>query len=164
MLRLVVVVRRAVTADWEQSRLIRLEALRNAPLAFASTFEREAGFGPAQWQERIMTGAQFLADADGAVVGTATGVVDTGDPSTMLLVAMFVVPSARGRGVGRLLVGAVVEQARLEGARQVRLHVVETNAGAERLYARAGFVRSGATLRLPHQPDLLEHEMVLALA
>jgi len=159
----VVVVRRAGTADWEQSRLIRLQALRDAPLAFASTYDREARFGPAQWQERIATAAQFLADADGAVVGTATGVVDTADPSTMLLVAMFVVPTARGRGVGRQLVGAVVEQARLEGARQVRLHVVETNSGGERLYARSGFMRTGATLRLPHQLDLLEHEMVLTL-
>lgn len=81
----------------------------------------------------------------------------------MLLVAMFVVPNSRGRGIGEQLVRAVVEQARVEGARQVRLHVVETNSGGERLYARSGFVRTGATMRLLHQPELMEHEMVLAL-
>ena len=57
----------------------------------------------------------------------------------------------------------MVEQARSDGADRVLLHVVETNPTAERLYARCGFVRTGATLRLPHHPDLLEHEMVLPL-
>jgi GNAT superfamily N-acetyltransferase len=163
MLWLVVVVRRAVTADWEQSRLIRLHALRDAPLVFASTYEREVQLAPAQWQQWITTSAQFLAEVDGAVVGTATGVVDAGDPTTMLLVAMFVMPSSRGRGVGEQLVEAVVEQARVEGARRIRLHVVETNSGGERLYPRCGFARTGATMRLPHQPELIEREMVLAL-
>ena len=59
---------------------------------------------------------------------------------------------------------AVVDQARIDGADRVLLHVVETNPGAERLYARCGFVRTGVTVPLPHRPDLLEHEMVLSLA
>ena len=46
----------------------------------------------------------------------------------------------------------------------MRLHVVETNPVAERLYTRCGFVRTGATMRLPHRPDLLEHEMELVLS
>lgn len=163
MLWLVVIVRRAVTADWKQSRLIRLQALQDAPLAFASTYEREVRFASTQWQQRIATAAQFLAEVDGAVVGTVTGVVDAGDPTTMLLTAMFVVPNSRGRGIGEQLVRALVEHAKVEGARQVRLHVVETNSGGERLYARSGFLRTGATMRLPHQPELMEHEMVLAL-
>ena len=77
---------------------------------------------------------------------------------------MFVTPPARGQGIGERLVRAVVDQARMDGADRVLLHVVETNPGAERLYGRCGFVRTGATLRLPHSPDLLEHEMVLSLA
>jgi GNAT superfamily N-acetyltransferase len=160
---LVVVVRRAVTADWKQSRLIRLQALQDTPLAFASAYDREVQSAPSQWQQRIATLAQFLAEVDGAVVGTVTGVVDADDPTTMLLVAMYVVPNARGRGIGEQLVRAVVDQARGDGARQVRLHVVETNSGGERLYARSGFKKTGASMRLPHQPQLMEHEMVLAL-
>lgn len=163
MLWRVVIVRRAVRADWDQSRLIRLQALRDAPLAFASTYEREVQLEPTQWQWRIATSAQFLAEVDGAVIGTASGVVDAGDPTAMLLVAMFVVPTSRGRGIGEQLVKAVVEQAQAEGARRVRLHVVETNHAGEQLYARSGFVRTGATMRLPHQPELTEHEMVLVL-
>jgi len=158
------VVRRSVEADWERSRAIRLRALRDAPLAFASTYEREIAFLPEQWKARIGDSAQFLAgNADGEVIGTATGFTDPGEPGTVNLVAMFVVAEARRCGVGEQLVEAVVAQARADGASRVRLHVVETNDGAARLYARCGFVRTGVTEPLPHQPSLLEHEMVLAL-
>jgi len=150
--------------DWRASRAIRLLALTEAPLAFASTYEREIAFDDGVWQQRIATSAQFLAETDdGAVVGTATGFAGPDTIGTVFLVAMFVAAPARGRGIGEGLVAAVVDQARIDGADRVLLHVVETNPGAERLYARSGFVRTGVTVPLPHRPDLLEHEMVLSL-
>ena len=156
--------RRAVTEDWRASRAIRLQALTEAPLAFASTYQREIAFGDQTWRDRIERSAQFLAEtAAGEVVGTATGFRDPDAPGTSLLVAMFVAQPARGQGVGERLVAAVVDQARRDGADRVLLHVVETNLGAERLYARCGFVRTGVTVPLPHRPDLIEHEMVLGL-
>lgn len=156
-------VRRAEAGDWEASRAIRLQALAEAPLAFASTLEREVAFTADQWRQRIAGGGQLLAESPaGEVVGTATGVTDPEDPTTVLLVAMFVAGAARGTGVAAELVAAVVDRARADGARRVRLHVVETNLVAERLYARCGFVRTGATVPLPHHPELLEHEMVLS--
>lgn len=159
-----VVVRQAVPADWERSRAIRLRALRDAPLAFASTYEREIAFQPELWQERIAGSAQFLAeDATGEVIGTASGRGDPDRSDTVLLVAMFVVAEARRSGVGEQLVRAVVAQARTDGASRVRLHVVETNHDAARLYARCGFARTGVTEPLPHAPELTEHEMVLDL-
>lgn len=158
-------VRRAVAEDWRSSRAIRLQALTEAPLAFASTLERESAFTDDVWQQRIAASAQFLAETDdGAVVGTATAVADPDTIGTMALMAMFVSRPDRGQGIGERLVMAVVDQARHDHAERVLLHVVETNPGAERLYARCGFVRTGATVPLPHRPDLLEHEMVLSLA
>lgn len=150
--------------DWQASRAIRLLALAEAPTAFASTYEQEAGFADDRWRERIATSAQFLAETgDGEVVGTATGFTDPDDPSVVLLVAMFVAERARGRGVGEQLVTAVIGQAEADGADRVVLHVVETNLAAQRLYSRCGFVRTGATVPLPHRPELLEHEMVLTI-
>lgn len=159
-----VVVRRAVAADWERSRDVRLRALQEAPLAFASTYEREVKFGQGEWQGRIVESAQFLAESSrGDVVGTATGFADPDAPGTVILVAMFVDPEARRQGIGELLVRAVVEQAEADRARRVVLQVVETNAAAERLYSRCGFTRTGATMTLPHRPELLEREMELRL-
>jgi hypothetical protein len=45
-----VVVRRAEPDDWEQARTLRLLALQDAPLAFASTYEREVGLDAEQWR------------------------------------------------------------------------------------------------------------------
>ena len=159
-----VVIRRSRGEDWQLSREIRLQALRDAPLAFASTYEREAAFEDAMWLHRIASSAQFLAIDQDEVVGTATGFVDPEDTTTALLVAMYVAPAARGNGIGERLVDAVVASARADGAHRVRLHVVETNPVAERLYSRCGFVRTGATMRLPPRPDLLEYEMELVLS
>jgi GNAT superfamily N-acetyltransferase len=116
------------------------------------------------WLHRIASSAQFLAIDEGDVVGTATGFTDPDEHTSVLLVAMYVTPAARGRGIGEQLVNAVVAHARADGAHRVRLHVVETNTGAERLYARCGFVRTGETMRLPHRTELLELEMELLLS
>jgi len=52
-------------------------------------------------------------------------------------------PALQRRGVGRVLVGAAVEEARRRGARRLTLHVLGTNPGAQSVYAACGFVVEG---------------------
>ena len=52
---------------------------------------------------------------------------------------LFVVPEARGRGVGRRVLGLVEEEARRLGIRRLFLEVEHGNRAFE-LYRRAGFV------------------------
>ena len=59
-----------------------------------------------------------------------------------LLEDLFVDASARGAGLGRAMVDAVLEQARERGCRRVELDTDEDNAAALALYRAAGF-RSG---------------------
>jgi ribosomal protein S18 acetylase RimI-like enzyme len=56
-----VLVRETVIDDWQALRDIRLEALRDAPSAFGSSYEREAAFGEPDWLRRIARGGNFLA-------------------------------------------------------------------------------------------------------
>lgn len=54
---------------------------------------------------------------------------------------LFVVPSARDRGVGRALLATARDHARRTGACRVTLSTAADNNGAQRLYASFGFVR-----------------------
>ena len=44
---------RARPADWARVRTIRLRALRDAPDAFASSWQREQAWAPGIWQDRL---------------------------------------------------------------------------------------------------------------
>ncbi len=74
-----------------------------------------------------------------------------------------VVESARGQGLGRTLMQALLVEARRRGAREVFLEVRADNPGAEHLYETLGFERIGVR---PHyyQPDGVDaHVMRLAV-
>lgn len=58
-----------------------------------------------------------------------------------LLSDLFVVPHARRRGVGTRLLKAAAEEARSAGAVRLELATAITNAAAQRLYERLGWVR-----------------------
>ncbi len=152
-------IRRATVEDWRASRDLRLRALREEPLAFASTYEREVAFADAVWQDRILGSTQLLALDGDQVVGTATGFVDPAAPAEVHLVAMYVAPEARGRGHAARLVDAVVDDARRRGFSRVVLDVVADNQAARTVYLRRGFRPTGVSHPLPHAPDLLEVEL-----
>ena len=84
-----------------------------------------------------------------------------------LLFRMYVRPEARGQGVGQGLIGEVMARAeRLGDIDQVNLTVIAENAGAKRLYERAGFTVFAT------EPDAIkwkgkafaENQMVLRLS
>ncbi len=57
---------------------------------------------------------------------------------------LAVVPSARGKGVGTLLLDAAEARARAMGVRKMALSVISENHGAIRLYERVGYVKTQA--------------------
>jgi GNAT superfamily N-acetyltransferase len=106
------VVRRIRPSEADELRRVRLAMLEDAPDAFHSRLEDEAAEPREFWADRARraaagdTVATFVAVEAGTHLGSATGLrLDPGEPA--LLVAMWVDPAARGRGLGRLLVEAV---------------------------------------------------------
>jgi GNAT superfamily N-acetyltransferase len=163
----VLTLRRLRPDDWAEMRDIRLTALQEAPNAFGSTYAREATFADADWRGRLErpTAVTYLADhtdfADGPV-GIAGGYVnpETGLPE---LVAMWVRPDARGRGVGVELVETVVTWAKSLGTDRIQLWVAEVNPAALKLYERCGFTLTGERGELPHNESVTELRMVRPL-
>ncbi|MFG3338524.1 GNAT family N-acetyltransferase [Glycomyces sp. NPDC048151] len=126
--------------DWRLWRELRLAALADAPDAFGSRLADWQNAAEEAWRSRLaMPGSRNLvAETDGRPAGMASG-VPTGDPAARELIAMWVHPQARGRGVADALIDAVASWARTEGAEQLRLTVYEHNTAAALLYRRNGF-------------------------
>ena len=82
------------------------------------------------------------------------------EPGVVELISMWVDPSARGRGVGDALIGAVERWARNRSADVPKLAVVRGNGPAEALYRRSGFHDTGEPGDL--MPDGVRRERVMA--
>lgn len=94
----------------------------------------------------VGSGARFaVAEHEGRVVGCGlwerlTPLVLSGTGHIRKVMAH---PDARGRGIGRAVVQALVEDARAAGIELVTLDCRGNNHGAQRLYASLGFVVTG---------------------
>lgn len=82
----------------------------------------------------------------GAVAGYA--MLGPADPvesnrHVLMLHGLAVDPAHQGRGVGRRIVAAAIEEARRRGARRLRLRVLGHNRVARHVYEACGFVVEG---------------------
>jgi putative acetyltransferase len=90
-------------------------------------------------------GEFFVARVDARLVGTAG--VALVEPRVFELRKMYLHRSARGQGVGKLLLDACVSYCRSSGARAVVLDTTEQMTDAIRFYERHGFVRDDSQVR-----------------
>jgi GNAT superfamily N-acetyltransferase len=112
-------------------------------------FEAELG-GPAYlletWQEAwpdlsetIDEGVALVAEEDGAAVGFVFCVLGDRGRKSAHVTDLYVRADSRNKGLGRALLGELVEPAREAGLEHVSLEVLLRNADARRLYERLGF-------------------------
>ncbi len=161
-----VVVRRLVPTDLDEFRRIRLRSLQHDPLAFGSTYAREAAFEESTWVSRVGQGATgadsgtWVAEGpDGQLVGLVGVFSDAG---TFVAVMMWVEPAFRGRGLGsRLLDELLAWTANARPDWSVRLSVNPRQRAAAHLYESRGFVPTGRREDLEHTPGAWADEMIL---
>ena len=89
----------------------------------------------------------LVAEQDGQVVGYAYAGIEGHDWMSLrgpagVLHDLLVDPDHRGKGVGAMLLQAMLTRLQERGASQVVLSTAERNEGAQRLFARAGFRRT----------------------
>jgi len=126
-----------------------LNSLRAVDLDRASHLHREAfePMGERGWTRRDVAGllaspgvAGFLLTEHSSDIGMSIHRV-AADEAELLTVAVD--PAHRRRGAARLLLGAVVDRVRGDGARTLILEVGADNPGARTLYDSLGFRTAG---------------------
>jgi ribosomal protein S18 acetylase RimI-like enzyme len=143
---------------------VRLQALKDSPLAFGSTYARESQLSDADWSRRAgewtsPRAVGYLATYAGEACGICAAFLAEDDPRVAHLVSMWVAPQFRRSGLGRTLVEAIQSWAKTKGAQSVRLTVTHCNAAAIQFYKRLGFRMTGKTEPYPNDPALFEYEM-----
>ncbi|UOQ90641.1 GNAT family N-acetyltransferase [Agromyces endophyticus] len=160
---------RSTTADdWQAVRALRLEMLRDYPIAYAETLEQALDVDEAGWRLRgargTTAGQTSIVAIDGTRwVGHMGGYIPDA-ASGPLLVGVYVAPDHRGdaAGTSRRLLDAVEAWALGYGS-TLRLEVHETNARAIRFYEKLGFTFTGRNRPYELEPGGLELEMIKPL-
>jgi ribosomal protein S18 acetylase RimI-like enzyme len=143
-------IRVITTADVEAFRILRLEAINNSPAAFLQTeesFKATLLADLGSWIEPTENKATLgVFDDAGKLLGMAGFRRDSGpkiDHKAMVW-GVFLTPSARGLGVGKKLMQALIEEAsRRPDIVLLYLAVAESQIAAKALYESVGFKTYG---------------------
>jgi GNAT superfamily N-acetyltransferase len=149
--------------DWEDLRAIRLEALKDTPEAYGSTYEESVRWSNAQWKSAASNRLYYFAERDGQVVGMVSGGFNDAHPGTRWLYGMYVTPSERGTGTAERLVQSIGEWARSHGVGEIYLHVGSSVPRARAFYERIGFRPTGENFEMDRDDSLTLFTMVQQL-
>jgi len=130
--------------DAKLYRDIRLEGLTDSPHAFASTLESEEAQPLDTFAARLADDLVLGAFRGDELLGVA-GFYAQPRPKHRhkgMLWGMYVRPQARGAGIGRMLVEAIIRHAR-QHVELLQLLVVSDNLPARCLYTSLGFEEYG---------------------
>ncbi|GAB3300481.1 GNAT family N-acetyltransferase [Pseudoclavibacter terrae] len=162
-------IRATMPDDWRAVRAIRLEMLKDTPIAYTETLSEAFGHDEREWRRRgargdAADGISLVAELDGGTWVGTMGCVSFRDEPWPMLVSVYVAEGYRGRaaGVTDALLGEVEAWASSR-ASGLMLHVHEDNARARAAYERRGFVATGSTIPYPLNRRQRELEMVKRL-
>lgn len=138
-------IRRLSPSSATAYRRLRLRGLRESPTAFGSSYAEEAQHPLKTFAARLEQSAAkwvFGAFEGERLIGVVSLIREEKrkERHKAAIFGMYVEPKMRQNGIGRRLIGRVVDAAhRMHGLKQVRLAVVASNRPALRLYKSAGF-------------------------
>lgn len=155
--------------NWAEYKSLRLNALKESPDSFGSTYEREAAFSDVEWIERLranfegMISLPLVAEIDGDLVGLAWGVIHHSDEKLAHIYQMWVSPEARGKGIAMSFLNELKIWALSNSCTSIELAVTTNNDAAVGLYKICGFKADGVKKQLRAGSELLTQQMVMVL-
>lgn len=138
-------------------RKLRLESLKESPLAFSESFENESTRDLQDFENDISTvenpHEKFILGAfseSDELIGFVTFKRDqrTKARHKSMIHAMFTVPEYRNKGIGKLLMFETISMARkLKGLEQIHLWVLHSKTNASGFYKSLGFESQGTLVK-----------------
>ena len=131
--------------DWEQVRSIYLEGLRSGN----STFETEAPSWE-QWNEGHLEFARLVMRAGDEILGWAalSPVSKRSVYRGVAELTVYVTESARGKGIGRALLEALIDESERNGIWTLQASIFPENLASAKLHSRCGFREVGRRERI----------------
>lgn len=133
---------------------LRLESLEAEPFAFGKSVEEHRAIPVETIAQRFRdsSGGNFTLGAfeDGRLAGMVTFVRETGvkDRHKGRIYGVYVSAAHRGKGVGRALIGELLERAKRDSSlEQIQLAVATVQTAARQLYSSLGFETYGTEPR-----------------
>ena len=133
---------------WQEAKQLRLEALKDSPESFATSYEDALSYADDLWIKRMEFAFQrdhaigLYAEVDGVLVGmVGAGWSDRRKIRHVAEVyAVYVKPTHRGMGIGAVLMRRLLDELKaLPQIKKVKLGVTASNEAAVTLYLRLGF-------------------------
>lgn len=143
---------------------LRLEALRNAPASFGSSFEEEDQWSLLEFEKRLLKNKIFGAFLNDQLVGSA-GLYKLDHIKTKhkgILWGMYIKPEYRRRGIADALLVEVINGAR-DLVIQLQLTCATNNPVAIRLYQKHGFKIYGTEPSSLKIDDIFYDEALMVL-
>jgi len=159
-------IRLLIQKDWQIWKNFRLEALKNSPNNFSSSYEEELKWSDSKFQDILNTSDIFAAFIDNMVIGCA-GFYRLNSLETKhqgIVWGIYVQPEYRGKGIASSLIEPLITHAK-QHVKQLDLTCFTNNVGAIKLYQKYGFKIHSTEPRECKVDDVVidEHLMILDL-
>jgi RimJ/RimL family protein N-acetyltransferase len=133
-------IRKIDQKEWQSWKEIRLEALKDAPDSFLSTYEEEVESKDQFWIDQVKNNDVIIAFVENKPVGCCVFSIDKRSRMNHIAVmwSMYVGPSIRGTGSGYKIVRFIQDYGRGK-VKQIHLDCNASNHNAADLYRKCGF-------------------------
>jgi len=136
---------------WQEYKSLRLQSLKNDPIAFARTYQEDAALTDAQWQNRLQDkpdreSYMLFAQIEGKLVGMSGAIFYQGScvEHRATIVSVYVAPEYRGQGIAKRIMQSLMDYLqKTPKIVHVQLTVNTTNLAAIKLYQELGFNKIG---------------------